>query len=664
MEKQARASGLPGSEKVANLLTEAILLLQKGSDYEKAETLLKNAAKIEPDNPQANYYLGIIENEYRERPESAVKYFKKAYPHMKGRHDFHNNMGVAYGKILEHENALSEFEKAHKAAPDDIPTVTNMLTMAAISNNMQKIDEYFELFASIDPNNQQVKVMAAAKAREEKDFDKTESIIRELIADYPDELMYQCNLASLLGDKKNFAEGMDVLAKIMDEHPSFTQAFIGFGDLLIKQKNYTEAIPFYRVAIQIDPDSWQAYSQIGYVQHNYFEYDDAIESMKKAIEIHEKKIAAMEGSEQEIAHVRLNLASSLAFSGRAKEAEEQLKTIIKYRPDFTPAQWNLSLLYLATGRLKEGWKQFEWRWKMHGISDFLLHPRHFPSKLWDGSSLKGKSILLHGEQGLGDEIRMASLIPEILNMGAEVTLECERRLIDVFERSFKGIKAIPHKFNPDYEKTMSEFDFQCPLGTLPMYLRPTIEDFDKKQPKSFIIPDPDRVAFWKERLDKISDKPKIGIAWRSGKLDIKRSIYYATPDELGPIFSLKDDVEFINLQYGDDCHGELEEFKRLYGVVVHNWDDIDLKNDIDDAFALTANMDLMLGASTSPTDMAPAVGVETYIYLLNLDGYAYLGAKRSPWYTLQHLYPKGKWDDSWDKSTIKIAEDIRKKLNL
>jgi len=651
-EKQAKAQGLPQTVESAKILEQAILLNQSG-EWEKAEPLYRQVLKKEPENPHANFYIGIIENENRINPEVALKHFLKIKKFFNGRSDFYNNLGVAYLRLGRYEEALKEFENAYEADPDNISIIENLITANFNNGNLEKSIELANAFLIDNPDSEIAKNALAAAYCNTGNFADAKTMLSELIEHHPDNMEYKYNLACAFRDGGEYAEAYDLLQKMMVADPTFARSFIVFGDVLIKDNRPVDAVPYFRAAIELDPDNPLPYGQIGHIQQQYFENEEAVKNFRKALSLTKR--------DEDKVSIMMNMGVSLSDIGQYKEAEKVVLAALKIKPDSACVHWNLSLLYHIMGKTKQAWQEGEWRWK---CSSFTSPARLFPQKVWDGSSLKGKSILLHGEQGLGDEIRMAAMIPEVLDMGAEVTVECEPRLISVFERSFKGIKAIPHNYDPEYEKRMSGFDFQCPLGTLPMYLRPSIEDFDKKHPKSFIIPDPERVSFWKERLDKISDKPKIGIAWRSGKLDIKRSIYYATPDELGPIFSLKNDVEFINLQYGDDCHGELDEFKHLYGVAIHNWDDIDLKNDLEGAFALTANMDAVVGASTSPTDMAPAIGIETYIYVLNLEGYALLGAKRSPWYPLQHLYPKGERIDSWDKSTVKIVEDVRKKLNL
>ena len=54
--------------------------------------------------------------------------------------------------------------------------------------------------------------------------------------------------------------------------------------------------------------------------------------------------------------------------------------------------WNLSLALLSAGRLREGFIEYEWRWRVPRLS-INQSPRNFDSRLWLGEApLKGKSI--------------------------------------------------------------------------------------------------------------------------------------------------------------------------------------------------------------------------------------------------------------------------------
>ena len=68
------------------------------------------------------------------------------------------------------------------------------------------------------------------------------------------------------------------------------------------------------------------------------------------------------------------------------------------------------------------------------------------------------------------------------------------------------------------------------------------------KPDSYLIPDPERVKFWKERLNSIGKGLYIGISWKSLLCHLIVSQHYPPISEWSPILKVPD-VTFINLQY-------------------------------------------------------------------------------------------------------------------
>ena len=64
--------------------------------------------------------------------------------------------------------------------------------------------------------------------------------------------------------------------------------------------------------------------------------------------------------------------------------------------------------------------------------------------MWDGSPLKEKTLLIYTEQGIGDEIMFASCFEEIIEQIGECIVECDKRLIPIFTRSFPKAIFMEH----------------------------------------------------------------------------------------------------------------------------------------------------------------------------------------------------------------------------
>jgi hypothetical protein len=223
---------------------------------------------------------------------------------------------------------------------------------------------------------------------------------------------------------------------------------------------------------------------------------------------------------------------------------------------------------------------------------------------------------------------------ELKDMGGNVIVECDKRLVEVMARSFPEFTIRAEIFLPQQESRSphSDFDFHLPLGSLMRYFRPTTESFNRSG--AYIKPDPAKVAKFQERLAPYKDDYRlVGICWRSGKLDPVRNLSYTTLDEWGEVLKAPG-LKFVNLQYGN-CEDELRDVEAKYGEEILRWKDLDLKNDLDDVFALMACLDGVCSVQTAVLVMAgvadiPSVGLRAF-------GWTLLGQGRAPWFKKQKL---------------------------
>lgn len=236
-------------------------------------------------------------------------------------------------------------------------------------------------------------------------------------------------------------------------------------------------------------------------------------------------------------------------------------------------RWNLCSARMTLGDFSEydGW-EFRSSWS---VTYQGHNGKSFNTKKWQGD--KVKKLVILGEQGIGDEILYGSLIPElIIRLGPKaLEFQCQPRLQKIFTRSY-GIKCTDRRFLSDVEGV------SVALSDLMMFYRTDKTHFPKLP---FLKPDQERVKYWRQELDKISNKPKIGIAWKSrhGELD-----HEALKQGLG-------DVTLINLQYGE-----------IRGVMGGDWPDP--LQDIEDHINLIAALDKVVTVTQTVVHEAGCVG--------------------------------------------------------
>ncbi len=324
-----------------------------------------------------------------------------------------------------------------------------------------------------------------------------------------------------------------------------------------------------------------------------------------------------------------------------------------------------STMLLALGRIDEGWRDYEARFSPELPEAPLFQ---ISGTRWSGQALNGKSLMICAEQGLGDEVMFANMLPDILEMlGPEgkLTLAVERRLVPIFERAFPGVEITSHRTivyqgrvfrgAPDITD-WERFDYWAALGDFLPSLRGAIENFPKTA--DYLTPDPERVAHWKAELEKLGPAPKIGLLWKSLRLNAERGRQFSPFEAWRAVLETPGAV-FVNLQYGD-CEEEIAYAKEVFGVEIWQPPGIDLKADLDDVLALCSAVDLIVGFSNATTNLAGAANAP--IWLLTAPAaWTKLGTDRYPWYPQARVFAPADYSD-WNPVMAEVAAALADRL--
>ena len=156
---------------------------------------------------------------------------------------------------------------------------------------------------------------------------------------------------------------------------------------------------------------------------------------------------------------------------------------------------------LTAGRFAEGWSQYEFRWLQQPL---LARRPSFRKPVWDGQDLRGKTILLRTEQGIGDVIQFIRYAPHVKALGATVLLQV-RPGVGELARGFPGVDRIL-----DPADAYPEFDFYIHLMSLPRVFGTELASIPSDVP--YLALDPTRQARWAERFKGVADF-KVGLVW-------------------------------------------------------------------------------------------------------------------------------------------------------
>jgi tetratricopeptide (TPR) repeat protein len=423
----------------------------------------------------------------------------------------------------------------------------------------------------------------------------------------PDDPVATNNLACALRELNRHQEAIDVLKPALLADPSQTLLWNTLGTVMTSLGDAVTAVTFFDEAVRLDPGFARARYNRGNAKLELGDVSGALADCE----------AAIPGAAE---------PSDLAMMGLAR-----------------------STILLCAGRVGEGWDAYEARFDPHFV-DFVHFVTEAP-RWTPQDDLDGKSMLVFGEQGLGDEVMFANYIPDLIEaLGPEgrLTIAVEPRLVELFQRSFPAARIGPHEtykingqtFRAARFAESAAVDLWTPLAAPLRRFRRSAEAFPDHS--GFLAPDPDRVRHWRSLLSEGSGKT-VGLLWKSLKLDGARLREFTPFDQWRPVLETPG-VRFVNLQYGD-CSAELAGARETLGIEIWDPPGIDLKNDLDDVAALCRATDLVIGPANATSNIAAACGAAVW-FISNPIGWPKLGAKRYPWYPQARLFtPKrfGEW---------------------
>jgi tetratricopeptide (TPR) repeat protein len=392
-------------------------------------------------------------------------------------------------------------------------------------------------------------------------------------------------------------------------HPDHPEGANNLACALRDQHRYDEAIAVLKPAILKAADNPMLWNTMGTVVAAQGDYATGKVFFEEALQLQPEFIKA-----------RYNLGNCLLMLGDSAEALACCDAAIagvKAADERQMMRLSRSTILIALGRIGEGWDEYEARShpQFGDITHFLIgRPQWEP-----GAELDGKTLLLVGEQGLGDEILFGNVLPDLIEaLGADgrLILAVEPRLLALFQRSFPQIEVRAHQTGalgarparavPDLD--LQAVDLWTPMASPLRQFRRTIEDFPPRA--ACLAADPERVAYWRAQVSALPGR-KVGLLWKSASTKDARHRYFAGFEDWEGVLR-QPGATFVNLQYGD-CEAELAQARAQFGVEIWQPPGIDLKQDLDEVAALCCAMDLVVGFSNATFNIAAACGAPSWL---------------------------------------------------
>jgi len=472
-----------------------------------------------------------------------------------------------------------------------------------------------------------------------------------------------------LGRSENYTEAIANYNRAIALRPDFAEAFNNRANAYIAIKNHEAAFIDFETAIALKPDYAEAYFNYGVALAKTLQYEKALTHYEKALALKSDYASAYHGYAVSLAKTLqyeiafLNYEKALACKPDFPEAhcdygialarsEQYEKAIFHYekaialKPDFSTAHFNLSLLLLQFGQFKRGWEEYEWR----DTTPYNKKSSLSPKSLWTGEqNLMGKTILIYGEQGLGDSIQFCRYLKLVSELGARILLDVPKPLVKLF----KSIRCDTELIFIAEGSTISEFDYRCPLLSLPRAFKTEIHSIFA--PQDYLQASSEQVKKWATRVG-VKSKPRIGIAWSSASgftHDAQRSVQLvdfldALPTQGFDYFCLQKEIKAI-----DQKALALNPQIQFFG---HHLDDFS------ETAALVQQVDLVISTCTSIPHLSGALGKPTWLMLqYSADWRWFLNRTDSPWYPSLTLYRQSSRGD-WAGVFRQIKSDLLKLL--
>ena len=420
---------------------------------------------------------------------------------------------------------------------------------------------------------------------------------------------------------------IELIAKAIALNPSVPEYHNNLGNALQERGEFDAAIASLRRAVALNPGYAEAHANLGNVLSEQDRLEEAITCYRQALFL-----------KSDYPGARMNLGNAFRAFGRINEALECYRRVLRLDPGFTEARWNMSLALLLSGQFQEGWREYECRWELERARG---RKRSFSQPEWDGSDIRGRTILVYVEQGIGDTLQFIRYAPLVAKRGARVVVECHPSMQSLVA-TVEGVAQVVAQGD-----ALPEFDVHASLLSLPRICGTTLDTIPANVP--YFTPHSRLACAWKGKLASDQQSFKVGLAWAGGSSDRKRDCPLAL---FAPLAKVRG-VTFHSLQKGE---AEKQAVDPPHGMVLR--DVSSALNDFADTAALIGNLDLVITIDTSVAHLAGAMGKPVWTMLRFAADWRWLLKREdSPWYPTMRLFRQGRPGD-WPGVVADVAEAL------
>ena len=639
-------------------------------DFRRAEQAYQRILAVVPAHSVAMHQLGLIAMQTGDATK-ALEWFQRAAQTDPLNADVQTDLGCILkdaGKITE---AIASFERAVSLDPNSIIALHNLGDILIEQGEYQQAQTFFQRVLKLRPDLAETH---CSLGNLWKKTNKTEAAItsyRRAIELKPGYVASYNNLGVIMNEKGDQDQAIAYFEKTLQLAPDHADACNNLGRIFYDQEKFLQAEVWCRRAIELKPGLSMAIYNLGRILQGQQKFEEAAAVLRIALTIFpadpdlhlnlgnilmelDQPAAAAACFQQVLKFVpdsaegETNLGMTLAAMDDYQGAIQCYESVLKRHPEEINAHFYLSLDLLILGDYPRGFREFEYRLQLKDSAKFD------PSQpKWTGEPLVGKTLFLVSEQGLGDMIQFVRFAAKVKQLGGTILFCCIKPLVKLLS-NIPGIDRIV-----PYGDPMPEYDYYAPLMSVPGIIGTTLEEIPSLLSVPYLKPDPDLVAYWKERLGprKLGEM-RVGLAWQGNPentMDRYRSIPLKSFVGLSQVPGLR----LVSFQRNQGVEQIPPMMAQLPLTCFMDEPGREVDSLLDSA-ALMSLMDVMISVDSAPVHLAGALGVRTWLLCRKQSEWRWmLDREDSPWYPSIRIFRQtviGQWDDVIEKVTQELKQ--------
>ena len=477
-----------------------------------------------------------------------------------------------------------------------------------------------------------VRLHGAGRLRE------AEGLYRQILQREPDNAEAMHHLGLVGHQVGQHAAALDMMRRSITLKPNVSFFHKNLGAVLQAMGQFKDAAAAYEQGIRLAPNDASGHHALGVVLEKLHEYERAKEAYGRAVQLDPRHAPSY-----------FNLGVIAEYHGEYEASLRMLEKAIELKPDYALARTSRAAALLRLGRFENGWREYEWRWRLPQFKTDLPDPAR---PVWNGEALQGKSILLGCEQGLGDTIQFVRYATMVKERGAgKVILLAQPALTGLMRRA-AGVDEVAAQ-----GESTPACNVQVPLLSLPRIFDTKMTTIPAAVP--YVTAEPERVAAWRERLGADTGK-KIGLVWSSNPGHPLARFRTTTLSTFAPLAGVED-VTFYSLQKGEP--GKQAEAPPSGMKLVDRTAEL---TDFAETAALIENLDLVITVDTAVAHLSGAMGKKTFTIVPFLSDFRwFLDRDDSPWYPTMRMFRLRSmygWGEAVERAKVALDELVRDRM--